>query len=92
VSFLDYIWGKRPDTEPASPEKPALVTCGIYLSGRDYFLCAPGNEAIRGVKIVTVPRELYERYLAAEKGWLAVQGELVSLPKSLRPRKRRVVS
>jgi hypothetical protein len=82
MNWLRRIFGKH--EEPAKPP----VTSGIYLSGRNWFLCRPDNEEIRGVKIVTVPRELYDRYLAAEYEWLYVQGRLEVLPKSLQPRKR----
>jgi hypothetical protein len=83
VNWLQRIFGKHDEPKPP-------VTCGIYLSGRDWFLCEPNNEAIRGVKIVTVSQELCERYSKAETDWLQVQGELAVLPKSLQPRKRSV--
>jgi hypothetical protein len=79
-TLLDF--GKH--EEPAKP--PTM--CGIYLSGRDYFLCSYNNQEIRGVKVVTVSQELYDRYVKAETDWLRVQRELEALPKSLRPRRR----
>jgi hypothetical protein len=88
MNWLARIFGKHEEPSPFSSEKPALVMSGIYLSGRNWFLCRPDNEEIRGVKIVTVPRELYNRYVGAEIAWLGVQGELASLPKSLQPRRR----
>jgi hypothetical protein len=83
MNWLWRIFGKYEE-----PPKPPVM-CGIYLSGRDYFLCSPTNEEIRGVKIVTIPEELYWQYKAAEELWLKVQGQLDALPKSLRPRRKR---
>jgi hypothetical protein len=87
VSFLDYIWGKRPDTEPASPENPALVTCGIYKHGKNLLLVNSASY-VRGMKIVTISPELYQRFELALYEWIEVQDELAALPKSLRPRRR----
>jgi hypothetical protein len=87
MNWFSRIFGKRPDTEPASPEKPALITSGILQTPMGLVLCSV-ETPIRGVKIVTVPKEFYARYIAAEKEWDAVQGELAALPKTLRPRRR----
>jgi hypothetical protein len=89
MNWLTRFLSKRPMPEQRPlTNTPALVTCGIYLSGRDWFLCSPINEQIRGVKIVTVPKELYDRYVKAETEWLRVQGLLGSYPQSLQPRRR----
>jgi hypothetical protein len=86
-SLTRFFTGQPTPEQRPLTNTPALVTCGIYKHGKNLLLVNSASY-VRGMKIVTISPELYQRFELALYEWIEVQDELAALPKSLRPRRR----
>lgn len=77
-----------PPTPLDDPEAQELVTVGVYDRGGSLYLC-PTDDTVsaRIVKVITITRDVYERYQAAYVEWSRIQQILDGFPKTLRQRK-----
>lgn len=73
---------------PQPPRTFELVQVGVIARAGEYRIVET-DEARTGVRLMSIPRDLLERYHAALREWNSVQRHIQRFPTALRPRKPR---